>query len=117
MRAGSISLSWPSGGKQQEHIDVGIREQLTAAETADGGQRQRIAEIGFLPQAAQRLVGQRRELAQHRVHAAGGGAREAQGVEKGELFGAIGFAQRRHIDLGCFDHGGGALRRVRFLSR
>ncbi|MDT4833940.1 hypothetical protein FQZ97_675660 [compost metagenome] len=105
------------GRQQQQHVDVGVRKQLAAPVAAHRGQREGVAEAGLVPQRGQRLVGQRRELAQHRVDAAGGRACEAQGVEKGELFRAIGFAQRRHVDLGCFDHGGGALRRVRFWWR
>lgn len=98
------------GRQQQQHVDVGVGEQLAAPVAADRHQRQAVAEIGVLPQRLQVLVGQRRELAQHRVHAARGRAREAQGLEKGELLRAVGFAQRRDVVSGGFDHGGGVAR-------
>ncbi len=96
MRAGSTASAMVLR-QQQQHVDVGIREELAAAEAADRDQRELVAEARVGPESAQRFVGQRRELAQHGVDTARGRARAAQLVEQRQLVRAVGVAQRRNV--------------------
>ena len=81
-------------GQQEQHVHIGVREQLGPAKAARSNQGDLAVKAAGLPQVAQAFVCQRRKTGECPVHPAGGCATHCNARNELSLAGAVLSAKR-----------------------
>ncbi|MNT58493.1 hypothetical protein D3C72_1959300 [compost metagenome] len=85
--------------QQHQHIDIGMRKQLAPAKATYGDEAEVVRQAGQMPQVAQQVIGQVRQLAQLRLDAARAAASGHDGLEQGGAPGMVLLAQLRNAGI------------------